>query len=74
MLDYVARHPSVYALPDEFSSCFGSAECCWAAEPHGVEWNEPPLADCEYGRLVTDVMREMERLAGLKDASGILEQ
>ena len=32
MLDYVARHPSVYALPDEFSSCFASAECLWAAE------------------------------------------
>ena len=35
-------------------SCFASAESPWTAEPHGVE-NEP-LADCEYGWLVTDVM------------------
>jgi len=45
MIDFVVRHPSVDALPDESSCCFGSAECPWSAEPHGVEWNEPLLAD-----------------------------
>jgi 2',3'-cyclic-nucleotide 2'-phosphodiesterase (5'-nucleotidase family) len=87
MLDYIVRHPSVDALPDESSCCFGSAECPWSAEPQGVEWNEPLLADpdtvlgdssgikgcsqtnevasCEYGSLVTDVIRETGRKAGL---------
>ena len=52
-------------LSHNFSSCFASAESPWTAEPHGVEWNEPLLADCEYGWLVTDVMRGMGLEAGL---------
>jgi len=87
MLDFVVRHPSVDALPDESSCCFGSAECPWSAEPDGVVWNEPLLDDpntvlgdssgikgcsqteevasCEYGSLVTDIIRETGREAGL---------
>ena len=37
VLYYVVRLPSVHAIPEEFSYCFGSAACPWAAEPHDVE-------------------------------------
>ena len=33
MLNNVARLPSLHAIPEEFSYCFGSAACPWAAEP-----------------------------------------
>ena len=41
MLDYVARHPSVHALPDLFSSCFVSAgtSFCWLLA-NSVGWSQ----------------------------------